>query len=48
LTRANLLEITDDRAANKATVVISHIPIEHWHAWVGDATIASSILDCLM
>jgi len=24
------------------------LPIEHWHAWVGDATIADAILDRLM
>ena len=44
-TRADLLEIIDDRAANKATIITSQLPIEHWHAWVGDATIADAILD---
>ena len=24
------------------------LPIEHWHAWLGDATIADAILDRLM
>jgi DNA replication protein DnaC len=24
------------------------LPIEHWHAWVGDATIADAMLDRLM
>jgi DNA replication protein DnaC len=24
------------------------LPIEHWHAWVGDATIADAILDRVM
>ena len=47
-TRADLLEIIDDRAANKATIITSQLPIEHWHAWVGDATIADAILDRLM
>lgn len=37
-TRADLLEIIDDRSANKATIIKSQLPIEHWHAWVGDAT----------
>jgi len=46
--RADLLEIIDDRAANKATIITSQLPIEHWHAWVGDATIADAILDRLM
>ncbi|MFI0492260.1 ATP-binding protein [Flavobacterium sp.] len=47
-TRADLLEIIDDRAANKATIITSQLPIEHWHAWVGDATIADAILDRVM
>jgi DNA replication protein DnaC len=24
------------------------LPIEHWHAWIGDATIADAILDRVM
>lgn len=47
-TQADLLEIIDDRAANKATIIISQLPIEHWHALVGDATIANAILDRVM
>ena len=47
-TRADLLEIIDDRAATRATVITSQLPIEHWHAWVGDATIADAILDRVM
>ena len=43
--RSDLLEIIDDRAASKATIITSQLPIEHWHAWVGDATIADAILD---
>ena len=47
-TRADLLEIIDDRSGAKATLITSQLPIEHWHAWVGDATIADAILDRLM
>ena len=47
-TRSDLLEIIDDRAANKATVITSQLPIEHWHAWIGDTTIADAILDRIM
>jgi len=47
-TRADLLEIIDDRAGTRATVITSQLPIEHWHAWVGDATIADAILDRVM
>ena len=31
-----------------ATIITSQLPIEHWHAWVGEATIADAILDRLM
>ena len=47
-TRSDLLEIIDDRAARKATIITSQLPIEHWHAWIGDATIADAILDRIM
>lgn len=47
-TRSDLLEIIDDRAANKATIITSQLPIEHWHAWIGDATIADAMLDRIM
>jgi transposase len=38
----------DDRAGNKASIITSQLPIEHWHAWIGDATIADAILDRVM
>jgi len=44
-TRSDLLEIIDDRAAHKATVITTQLPVDHWHAWIGDATIADAILD---
>jgi DNA replication protein DnaC len=47
-TRSDLLEIIDDRAAHKATIITSQLPIEHWHAWIGDATIADAVLDRIM
>jgi DNA replication protein DnaC len=47
-TRSDLLEILDDRAAARATIITSQLPIEHWHAWIGDATIADAILDRIM
>lgn len=47
-TRADLLEMIDDRAAQRATVITHQLPIEHWHAWLGDPTVADAILDRLM
>lgn len=47
-TRADLLEIIDDRSAQRATIITHQLPIEHWHAWLGDPTVADAILDRLM
>jgi len=47
-TRADLLEIIDDRASQRATIITSQLPIEHWHAWIGDQTMADAMLDRLM
>jgi DNA replication protein DnaC len=47
-TRADLLEIVDDRSGQRATVITHQLPIEHWHAWLGDPTVADAILDRLM
>lgn len=46
--RADLLEILDDRAGVRATIVTSQLPVEHWHGWIGDATIADAMLDRLL
>ena len=29
-------------------IITSQLPIEHWHTWIGDATIADAILDRVM
>jgi DNA replication protein DnaC len=42
--RSDLLEIIDDRAAHKATIITTQLPVDHWHDWLGDATIADAIL----
>lgn len=47
-TRSDLLEIIDDRASRKATVITSQLPIEHWHEWIGDPTVADAMLDRIM
>ena len=47
-TRSDLLEIIDDRVAQRATIITSQLPVEHWHAWIGDATIADALLDRIM
>ena len=47
-TRADLLEVVDDRAGQRATIITHQLPVEHWHGWIGDATIADAILDRLL
>lgn len=47
-TRSDLLEMIDDRAGSRATIITSQLPVEHWHAWIGDETIADAILDRVM
>jgi DNA replication protein DnaC len=46
--REDLLEIIDDRAERRATLITAQLPIEHWHGWIGEATIADAILDRLL
>ncbi len=48
ITRADLLEVIDDRASQRATIIAHQLPVEHWHGWIGDATIADAILDRLL
>lgn len=47
-TRADLMEIIDDRSSQRATIITSQLPIEHWHQWIGDQTMADAMLDRLM
>jgi DNA replication protein DnaC len=46
--RRDLLEIVEDRAGRRATLVTSQIPVENWHDLVGDATFGDAILDRLV
>lgn len=48
MTRSDLLEMIDDRAAPKTTIIKSQLPVGHWHSWIGDATIADAIFDRIM
>jgi DNA replication protein DnaC len=45
---ADLLEVIEDRASVRATIVTSQLPIEHWHEAFSDATIADAVLDRLL
>ena len=43
--RSDLLELLDDRVGTRSTVITSQLPIEHWHDYLGDPTLADAILD---
>ena len=39
-----LLEILDDRYDKKSTLITSQLPVEQWHDYLGDPTLADAIL----
>jgi len=47
-TRRDLLEILDDRYDKQSTLITSQLPVEQWHAYLGDPTwlTRSSIASC--
>jgi DNA replication protein DnaC len=47
-TRNDLLEVVEDRYAKTSTVITCQLPIDKWHAWIADPTIADAILDRLV
>lgn len=47
-TRRDLLEILDDRHNRKSTLVTSQLPVEKWHDYIGEPTLADAILDRLV
>ena len=44
----DLLEILDDRYDRKSTLITSQLPLDQWHAYLGDRTVADAILDRLI
>jgi DNA replication protein DnaC len=46
--RNDLMELIEDRHGLKATLIASQLPIEHWHEYIGEATLADAILDRLL
>lgn len=43
--RRDMLEILEDRHGVRSTVVTSQLPVEKWHDYLGDPTIADALLD---
>ena len=44
----DLLELIDDRAGRRSTLVTSQLPVSKWHGMVGDPSVADALLDRLM
>lgn len=47
-TRRDLLEILDDRHNYRSTLVTSQLPVDTWHEYLGEPTLADAILDRLV
>lgn len=46
--KRDLLEILDDRYTKKSTIVTSQLPVDTWHLWLDEPTLADAILDRLV
>lgn len=46
--RNDLMEVIEDRYGLHATLIAGQLPIEHWHEYIGEATLADAILDRLL
>ena len=46
--KRDLLEIVDDRFDKTSTLITSQLPVDRWHAWLDDPTLADAILDRLV
>ena len=46
--RHDLYEILEERYGRRSTILTSQIPVDKWHAVIGDPTYADAILDRLV
>ena len=46
--RNDLLEVLEDRHQLNSTLITSQLPVDQWHAFIGEATIADAIVDRLI
>ena len=44
----DLLEVVEDRAQRRSTLVASQLPVDAWHAAMADPTLAEALLDRLL
>lgn len=45
--RLSILQILEDRYAKRSTIIASQLPINKWHEYITDSTLADAILDRL-
>ena len=43
--RSDLLELIDDRVNSRSSIITSQLPVERWHEYLNDPTLADAILD---
>ena len=46
--RRDLLEIIEERHTRRSTIATSQLPVDKWHDFIGDPTLADAILDRLV
>ena len=46
--KCDLLEILEDRYDKKSTLITSQLPVDQWHAYIDEPTLADAILDRLV
>jgi DNA replication protein DnaC len=46
--KRDLLEILEDRYDKKSTLITSQLPVDRWHAYIDEPTLADAILDRLV
>lgn len=45
--RRDMLDLIEERSEIKSTIITSQLPVDHWHEFIGDETIADAICDRL-
>lgn len=43
--RHDLMEVIEERHSRRATLIASQLPIDRWHDYIGNPTLADAILD---
>jgi DNA replication protein DnaC len=46
--RNDLMEVIKDRHGRRSTLIASQLPVDQWHEYIGEATLADAILDRLL